>query len=188
MNKNNTRPQLATPDNWHWAIIPQQVIEIKQGNRDTINKVYFDNLPKFQKVISNFYRNFERLQFFDDCIQQIYLDLPRYRFDNSSTFYRSLLRTARCVAGFYGQQFDIFRCVSFETPLKSCDDKTVADTLQVLFEYTETEQAEQNKRIVQIIQTQRHLTEYQQDWLVAVAFGCEYRRGLYDTLCLLYPV
>ena len=113
--------EIPTPSNWHWAITPQQVTEIKQGNRDTINKVYFDNLPQFRKVVYNLSRKLNALQLFDDFLQQLYLDLPRYCYDNTKTFYKSIKNTCRRIAWGSGLSVATYKCISLQTPIN--DDK-----------------------------------------------------------------
>lgn len=170
----NIKKTLATPATWHWAITPQQVEEIKQGNRDTINAVYFDNLPKFRKIVGSFCYEHNKRDFAEDCLQQIYIDLPAYNFANLSTFFRSLLVTLRNIV------WERVRLVSIEQPI-SGSKFTYADVLRA--QYTDdAEELENDRRILQIIDTQKHLSNANKDYLVAVAYGMPVRRGLYEHL------
>ena len=45
---------IPTPENWHWKITPEDIEKIKANDRDTINRVYFDNLPKFEKIAKRY--------------------------------------------------------------------------------------------------------------------------------------
>ena len=178
---------IPTPDNWHWAITPQQVTEIKQGNRDTINKVYFDNLQKFKHIAANYCRLRNTMQFFDDFLQQIYIDLPEYCFDDVRTFYCGLVKSYFRVFGITPHKcIDMRTCLSFDALIFGFDDVTLGDTIQAPPDLDEAEFDEQNKRVIEIIETQPQLTEVQKDYLTAVAFGCYFRRGLYGELCNVY--
>lgn len=49
----SSKDRTATPDTpecWHWAITLQQIEQIRRDDRKTIDKVYFDNLPKFRRI------------------------------------------------------------------------------------------------------------------------------------------
>lgn len=177
---------ISTPENWHWKITPQQIQEIKQGNRDTLATVYFDNLPTFRRVVYNICRRHNLLCFFEDCLQQIFVDLEHYHFENTKRFYSSLLVSCLIAFGASFKSVPFKYCISLETPLRSVvkeqefDGNTLADTL-VAKECFEDTDNEENKRLVEIIEGQ-HLTPAQSDLLCALGIGCNYRRGLFNAL------
>ena len=175
----------ATPANWHWAITPQQIDEIKQGNRDTIDKVYFDNLQKLRRIVFNFCRKRDKQQFFDDCLQQIYVDLQNYRFNNSMTFFWSIKRSCYYAYGF--RKSEVRAYISLDSPLQSQGSKrqeqssrTLADTIPAI-EFDELEEQEQEKRVLTILDS-LELSEQDKDVMTAIAFGCAVQRGLYAWL------
>lgn len=181
----NVYKEPATPSNWHWAITPQQVAEIKQGNRQTVNEVYFDNLAKLRRVCSNLCYKHRRQQFLDDCLQQIYIDLPEYNFKNVMTFFWGIKRS--CYYAFGYRRYNVTATVSLDSPLQSKGSKrqedagnTLADLIGAV-DVDENEIAEQDKRVLTILDSLT-LSEQEKDVLTAVAFGCAVQRGLYELL------
>lgn len=173
--------EIPTPENWHWAITPQQVTEIQQGNRDTINKVYFDNYEKFKNAVVAICSRRGKMSFFEDALQSLYLDLPFYDFKNLQRFYCCILDTCRFVFGYSHKCVNWATTVSLETPLDDTENLTLGDSIAV-YDVDEIEIEEQNKRLLEIIDTQKHLTRRQKDVLVAIAFGCAPMEGLYERL------
>lgn len=175
----------ATPENWHWAITPQQINEIKQGNRDIIDQVYFDNLPTLRKVVFSFCCKRDKQQFVDDCLQQIYIDLPNYNYKNVQTLFWSIKRSCYYAYGY--RQSEIRAYVSLDSPLQSkgskCQeksDRTLADTIPAIeVDYLEVE--EQEKKLLTILDS-LDLSEDDKDVMTAIAFDCAVKRGLYDWL------
>lgn len=185
MNTTEQRHLPDTPERWHWAITPQQVAEIKQGNRETINKVYFDNLPKFRKIARKCCSRLRSAQSVEDCLQQIYVDLPTFHFDNAQMFYWSVRRCCAVACGCLRKSVPLWCIVSYDEPLLPENDFTLLDKLTENMSIATTddkELLEQDKRVVEILQTQKQLTELQLDYLVAVAYSVTMRRGLYADL------
>lgn len=83
---------IPTPENWHWKITPEDIEKIKANDRDTINRVYFDNLPKFASVARGYiWRSravgrYIDLSYVQDIINEIYLRLPLCSFINVQHF------------------------------------------------------------------------------------------------------
>lgn len=185
----NVYKEPATPSNWHWAITPQQVAEIKQGNRQTVNEVYFDNLAKLRRVCSNFCYKRNKTQFVEDCLQQIYIDLPKYSFKNTLTFFWGIKHSCFYAWGF--RQSDVKAYVSLDSPIQSKGNKRQEDTDNTLadligaVDVDENEIAEQDKRVLTILDS-LNLSEREKDVLTAVAFGCAVKRGLYELLRKTY--
>ena len=166
---------IPTPENWHWAITPDDVKKIKAVDRETINRVYFDNLFKFRSMAGKFCRDHRcRSRWYEDMVQQIYVDLPKYNYTNRRTFANGIIKSFWSV--FKGVSFG--NCGSFETAL-SDDDKSLADVIGVdTFNFI-IDHEDDDKQVLTIISTQDHLTDLQRDFLTAVAFACTPYRGLY---------
>lgn len=166
----------ATPDCWHWAITPADIEEIKAGNRDTVNRVYFDNYEKFKKISRKFCYRYFSPQLIEDFLQQVYLDLPKYDFSNAKTFFSGLL------ASFLTLKFGrSVKTTSYEKELFADDDgKTLLDILKAPEVQSESERKAENAAALRLIDLQRQLTEAQKDYLTAVAFGCAVFKGLFD--------
>lgn len=163
------------PPYWHWAITCEQIAEIKKGNRTTIDKVYFDNFAKFKNVAYKFCMSHYKKGFINDILQQIYLDLPSYNFSDTRAFYFSFRRTIIDVV------YSSLKTFSYDRLLAGTEDLTFEDVLSC--EYVPEEQIiEENQKAFDIIDSQKHLTECQKDYLVAVAFGISLKdyKGLYE--------
>lgn len=74
-----------------YIITAELAEQIKQGNQDAINKVYFDNLGIFKRMAGKYVRNkrfYNNYSYeFDDLVQQIYCDLQLYDFTNHTTIF-----------------------------------------------------------------------------------------------------
>lgn len=168
---------IPTPENWHWAITPEDVKKIKAVDRDTIDRVYFANLEQFSKCAFLFCRKRGKRSFFEDCVQQIYLDLPNYDYTNVGTFWRGILKTfRRCCC-------NPFRVVSLFATIgrnKDGDELTLIDVLgEDVFKALE-EREDGERQAIRIISAQTALSDNERDFLTAVAFRCTPYRGLYN--------
>lgn len=174
---NNNRPNNSdTPDKWHWAITPEQIVKIKQRDRDTVNQVYFDNLSKFKRIAYRFCRNSKRLSFYRDCVQQIYADMIYYDYTNVRKLYRSLYRSfyrAAC--------FDSSRIVSLDKAMFDDSENSFIATISAPEydpdKYTEYEKSV--KRVLQGIARQTQLNERGRDILTAVALNRLFYEGIF---------
>ncbi len=170
------------PSGWHWKITPEQIEKIKANDRDTINQVYFDNLKQFKKMAYKYCGENKLYSFFRDCVQQVYLDLPLYRFDSCFELSFSIKNSfARA-------------CMSCKRVLLSLDklltdgDRTYADILIAINTPEKCfDDKEEEKHALQIISNQSHLTERARDILTAYALNCNVYKGLFayefDRLC-----
>ena len=168
---------IPVPGNWHWAITPEDVNGLKAVDRETVNRVYFANYDKFCKCAYNFCRKRNKFSYVDDCVQQIYLDLPLYDYTNALTFFRGLTKTfIHC--SYWG-----FRSVSFFSPVgrnKDGEDLLLIDCLGVDV-FKALEEAEDGERqALKIISAQTALNDNEKDFLTAVAFKCRPYRGLFN--------
>ena len=163
----------AVPKNWHWKITPSQIARIGLNDRETINFVYFDNLPKFRKLAVKYCYHAQDFSFLEDCIQQIYIDLPRYDYTNTKTLFYSIKKSFRRASGLKRIHF-----ISLNEPVTEDESRTVADYLEV-DGFAELEEKEQDRNVLSIIAEQTHLTEIQRDQLTAFAFGVALYRGLF---------
>lgn len=162
------------PTGWHWKITPEQIEKIKQRDRDTVNKVYFDNLRQFKRMAYNYCRKNKLYSYYRDCYQQIYIDLPYFRFDTcrelafsiKNSFARACMSCKKVI-------------LSLDKPLRD-DDRVYED----LFESYDTpekkyDDKEHERHVLEIIAAQKHLTERERDILTAYAFDCLVYKGLF---------
>lgn len=162
-----------SPTAWHWKITPVQIDRIRANDRETINRVYMDNLPVFRRMAGKYCRHIRQPEFFEDCIQQIYVDLPNYNFDNSMRLYWSIRHSF-----FRASLCNRVSCLSLDAPFSDDDSQTLADCIGVNG-FAELEEKEHARNVLMIIAEQTQLTEYQRDQLTALAFGCAAYRGIY---------
>lgn len=164
------------PTNWHWKITPEQIPKIKANDRDTINRVYFDNLSTFRAMAGKYCRHTQLFDFFEDCIQQIYVDLPKYRYDDAKALYWGI-RTSFIFASLANRHC----CASLDARLSDDEDEnlTLLDCIGV-DGFKESEEREQARNVLSIIAEQVQLTEQQRDMLTAFAFGCRVYRGIFS--------
>lgn len=162
------------PTGWHWKITPEQIEKIKARDIDTINKVYFDNLKQFRRMAYKYCGKNKLYSFYRDCVQQIYCDLPSYRFDSSfelsfsikNSFARACMSCKRVLLSLDKSLIDGDRIyadilIAIDTPEKRLDDR------------------EQERHALQIIANQTQLTERARDILTAYAFNCKVYKGLF---------
>ena len=166
---------ILTPENWHWAITPEDVKKIKAVDRETINRVYFANLKKFERIANNYccfvIRN---PSFFEDCVQQIYVDLLFYDYTDNKTLYNCILRTFKRATLRSRYEISLF------TPVHGKDnDSEFVDFLGKDFfaELEEKQVGEENALIM--INSQTALSALERDFLTAVAFRVRPYEGLF---------
>lgn len=167
-----------TPANWHWKITPKDVAEIKLGNRETINRVYFDNYDHFKFfVVRLIEKKFGRdFSYVEDFLQQIYVDLPKYDYTNSLRFWWSIYTRFYYLKN--GRKS--VRAFSYENKDGDTEGWSLFDTLVAPEEKTDEERIEENAAALRLIENQKQLTERARDILMAEAFGCIVYRGLYE--------
>ena len=168
---------IPTPENWHWAITPEDVKKIKMVDRETIDRVYFANYEKFCKCAYRFCYDKGKLSYVEDCIQQVYLDLPTYDYSDARTFYHGLLQTfRRCTLKCY-RTVSLFSSIGRN---KDGKEMTLVDVLGVdVFKALE-EREDGERQAIKIISAQYALSDIEKDFLTAVAFRCRPYRGLYN--------
>lgn len=170
-----------TPERWHWAITPTQVEALKQGNNIVMCQVFTDNLTKLKSIIYRYCYRTKNLQWQGDCLNQVYIDLPRYDYTNTKTLFWSLRWSFRRACN---SQASV--CVSFDAPIRKGKnrhqdgsiDGTLGDFIAV-DGFAELEEEESRKRALAIIAEQTQLTERQRDVLTAIALGCRAVKGLF---------
>lgn len=173
MTENNEEKFI--PPYWHWAITCEQIKEIKNGNRTTINKVYFDNYEKFKRIVAKFCGDKKKYSYRLDCLQQCYVDLPLFNFTNCKTLYKSIVGCCLEVV------YSTMRAISYDKQFDD-DEHCFLDYIACCEMTSTDEYNSENKRVYDIITAQNQLTILQKDLLVSIAFGCEYRKGLYNEL------
>lgn len=115
---------IPTPETgWHWKITPEQVKAIKANDREAINAAYFDNYQKFAKIGYNFCRRVHDYNDREDFLQQVYVDMPKFDYTNTQTFYLSLCRCFKRLRNY------ISKNVSFDAELTDEDGYTLGDKM-----------------------------------------------------------
>lgn len=165
----------TTAGAWHWKITPEQITKIKAGERETINRVYFDNLPTFERMARKYCRHFFRLyEFLGDCVNQIYVDMPDYDYNDALSLYFSI-HASFARASLANRR----RTVSLDLPVKEKEGATLGDFIEGESGFEALERKEHEKTVLTIIAGQNRLTELQRDYLTAYAFNCRVYRGIY---------
>lgn len=171
------------PTGWHWKITPEQIEKIKERDRDTINKVYFDNLEQFKKMARGYCNRNGLYGFYEDCLNQIYVDLSDYDFTTScelafsikNSFARACMSCKRVVLSLDKKLNDGVRVYG--------DTIVIEDTAERDFEDKESA-----RHALELIAAQTHLSERNKDILTAYAFGCLAYRGLFEYARQVYSV
>ncbi len=166
---------ITTPESWHWDISPEDVKKLNAVDRDTINRVYFANFKKFERIANKYCRFVIRNpSYIDDCVQQIYVDLPLYDYTDNGTLFACLMRSCRSAALRSRYEISLF------TPVHGKDkDCELADFLGKDFfaELEDKQVGEENALIM--INSQTALSAPERDFLTAVAFRVRPYEGLF---------
>ncbi len=165
-----------TPDKWHWAITPRQIGFIKQNDRDIINQVYFDNLDKFKRIARKYCFKYRKWWAFGDMLNQIYIDLPSYKYTTAKTFYRGIKKSIYVAVYMRG-----IATLSLDAMLFDDSEHSFITTIPVP-EYDpdkETEYEKSAKRVLQGISRQTQLNERERDILTACALNIPFYAGVF---------
>lgn len=161
--------EIPTPENWHWKITPEDVIKIKAFDRETINRVYFDNYDKFKSMCK---RRFSNL--WEDGLQTIYLLLPFCRYTNTQTFFRSLISGIKIYL--FGRRSVSY--TSLELDVFGDGESTLMDFIPFEQDFFH-EKEEETRNVVLLLDHQSFLTDDQKDLLLSQAFGCQIFKGIF---------
>lgn len=166
-----------TPQGWHWKITPEQIEKIKERDRDTVNKVYFDNYDKFERLAKWYCDIIKRRELVDDCTQQIYADIIDYDYTDTRTLFYSIRRSFWTACGCRTTKYDF---VSLDETLYDDGETILADILPSTYDITqEAENKENERHALELIAAQTHLSDKNKDILTAIAFGCLAYQGLF---------
>lgn len=165
---------IADASCWHWKITPEDTARIKAGDRETVNRVYFDNLSIFRKMAGKYCFYAGSYDFYEDCIQQIYIDMTCYDYTNAKSLYWSIRKSFRRAS-----MLTTVPTVSLESPVTDDGDKVLGDYIGV-DGFAELDEKEHARNVLSLIGEQKQLTERQRDQLTAFAFGVAAYRGLYE--------
>ncbi len=169
------------PSGWHWEITPEQVEKIKANDLETINRVYFDNYYKFERIAKHYCYKVRRQDCLQDCLQQIYVDLPIYKYDEVNAFYLSLKRSFRYACGLYkGMRYQDVVSLDSLTRNRENGDKRALSCFISAPERTDTDRQEDERHVLKMIAAQTRLTDNGRDYLTSVAFDCKVYKGLFD--------
>lgn len=85
------------------AILPNEEEEklIKAGNREMINRFYMENLEFIKRICLSWYSNRgEHEDFWEDAVQEVYLEFPFLKFGSNYAFARTIKDV--CLYAFFG--------------------------------------------------------------------------------------
>ena len=156
--------EIPTPENWHWKITPQDIAKLRLEDVPTMNKVYFDNYEKFQRIAYRRFKDFE-----EDAMQSIYVALPYLNYKNAQTFFQSLLWVVRALV--YGVGRVYFLSVEAYEESELPNNLVYEDKYFIL---------EDEEKIIEFIASQKTLTDKQKDLLCAAAFGIADYKGVVE--------
>lgn len=168
---------ILTPETgWHWKITPEQVEAIKANDREAINVAYFDNYQKFAKIGYNFCRRVHDYNDREDFLQQVYVDMPKFDYANTRTFYFSL---SRC---FFTLRHGLSRNVSLDAELSDDDDGFTLGSM--LADENSLEESVERAEIAREIAPEMFnlLREMLREKNKEKKFGAEEERGLREML------
>ncbi len=158
---------------WHWRITLADIEKIKANDRETVNRVYFDNLEKFRKMALKYCFKCCNYDFLEDCNNQIYVDMTEYDYSSRLSLWWDIQTSFRRAS-----MATRLPPLSLEAPLSEDGEKTLLDTLET-DGFAELEEREHARNVLEIIAEQEQLTETQRDMLTAIAFGVALYRGIY---------
>lgn len=164
--------EIPGPGTWHWKISPEDVEKIKKVDRETIDRVYFDNYEKFKKICRS---RFSAL--WEDALQEIYLLIPYLDYTNAKTFFHSFL--GLLIRAIYGRSVSTFKALSLDMLLPNDEQHSFIDFLGIECDFLH-EDEEQSIKVIGIIDNQRFLSDEQKDYLLSVAFNCQNIKGLFN--------
>lgn len=106
------------PPNWHWGITLEQIQAIKQGDKDTLNEVYFFILPKLKNIASRFYcERGKGLFSVEDYVQECYISFCSFNFSDLKTFMASIISCFYRVCNGRCHSVTSDCCLSIDQPL-----------------------------------------------------------------------
>jgi len=158
---------------WHWRITLADIEKIKANDRETVNRVYFDNLEKFRKMALKYCFKCRNYDFLGDCINQIYVDMTAYDYSSRLSLWWSIQASFRRAS-----MATAVPLLSLDKPLSDDTEATLYDLIAAP-ETDEEEEREHARNALEIIAEQEQLTEQQRDMLTAFAFGVAFYRGIY---------
>ncbi|MDE7191430.1 MAG: hypothetical protein K2O35_03060 [Clostridia bacterium] len=178
------KAQVESKKWWLWKIDAMQIEKIKAKDGKVIRRFWEDNENLIKNIVKKQVlflrlrgnRKTIRLYELDDFINQVYVDLPLYDYENSRKLYYSIVRSVEKTAyGGYGC-FVPFKALDIE-------DLELLEAVDVPYEDTyfqDMEYKEIAKITINIIANQKQLTDMQRDVLTSVAFGWLDIKGAYE--------
>lgn len=166
--------KIPTPKDWNWLITSEDVAKIKMNDRETVNKVYFDNYERLKRIALKKAYKFCKRDMWEDCLNQIYIDLPLYDYTNALTLSRGIVSTAYRVIN-----PNRFLSLDAEYDYEKGNVLALLDRIPV-DGFVELAQKESEKKVLKIIAEQTGLNDLQRDTLVAIAFRCAMYRGIFN--------
>ena len=168
---------------WLWKITATQIEKIKAKDGEVIRRFWEDNERLIKNIIKKQVlflrlRNVKsvRLYEFNDFLNQVYVDLPLYNYENSKRLYYSIVRSVEKTA------FGGYSVFVTWTDLKR-EDLEFVEAIDMPYEDTyfqDMEYKELAKITINIIANQKQLTDMQKDVLTSVAFGWCDIKGAYE--------
>ncbi len=168
---------------WLWKINAEQISKIKAKDGEAMRRFWEDNerliknIVKKQVLFLRLRRDKSiRLYEFNDFLNQVYVDLPLFNYENSKRLYYSIVRSVEKMPfGGYSRYVTYADMRREDLPLLEAVDVPYEDSYFKDMEYVELA-----KIAINMITNQTQLTDMQKDVLTSVAFGWLDVKGAYE--------
>ncbi len=162
-----------------WNLTLNDIEEIKSGNREVINRFYFDNIKHLKSCIyrvwSQFHFDEDIREWLYDCLHEIYLYLSTFDYSNKALFYWSIVWCVRKLVRGRSVHAKVFSSIEQEGEEKTNPLYFIA----VTEDENDSDYLEELSPVVKLIEAQKALNDRQRDCLMAVALGCKSFDGIY---------
>lgn len=119
-----------------WKITPEQISRIKNGEVQAMTEVFTDNYDRIKGMAYKYYLGFRDSGCYglfepEDLINQVFADMPYYRYDNALTMFMDIKYSFWGVdsGGIRANRRSIKRCLSLDVPIEEGNDETFGDLL-----------------------------------------------------------
>lgn len=154
-------------------IINESVInELQFASKEKREEFFIKNIGFIKAMAFNFVRKRMRYSDFDDCVQQVFVDMYNYDYTSIKAFFNCVYRS------FYKTQAKI-STLSLNATISQTEDFTFEDIIADTRE-TEEEEREHSKKVIEILDKLSNLTLYDKDNLLSFSFGCGMYKGIFE--------
>lgn len=164
------------PLSWRFQVESDQIEKIKACDCKALETFYFLNYEKIRALALSYCRKNGCYDLLEDCLNQVFVDLPQYDFLNDLNFYW-------CFRHSFSRACLLSRqtVVSLDAPVSSDNDDemfTLGKCIGV-DGFTELERKEDEQAVLKLIAAQSSLSDLARDQLTGFAFNCKVYRGLF---------